>query len=174
MLQGTRRLRRKWCGRGDSNPHRHCCPTDFRTSYGFRRLAAPGGEASSWSGLSLHRAPAPEFRCCPSSLYTFPAVSGRAWLGIAMLQGSPNLSSSAPPVSRRALKFSLKSVASADSATPAWMNSSQFSQSVTPPQVVDSVRMSRRCHRLSNPARRRPNSLPFQAFLSSSPSCAGR
>ena len=30
---------------------------------------------------------------------------GRAWLGIAMLQGSPNLSSSAPPVSRRALKF---------------------------------------------------------------------
>ena len=36
-----------------------------------------------------------------------------------MLQGSPNLSSSASPVSRRALKFSLKSVASADSATPA-------------------------------------------------------
>jgi len=45
--------------------------------------------------------------------------SGRAWLGIAMLQGSPNLSSSAPPVSRRALKFALKSDASADSATPA-------------------------------------------------------
>ena len=61
----------------------------------------------------------PVFRCCPSSLYTFPAVSGRAWLGIAMLQGSPNLSSSASPVSRRALKFALKSDASADSATPA-------------------------------------------------------
>ena len=44
--------------------------------------------------------------------------SGRAWLGIAMLQGSPNLSSSASPVSRRALKYSLKSDASADSATP--------------------------------------------------------
>jgi len=36
-----------------------------------------------------------------------------------MLQGSPNLSSSASPVSRRALKFALKSDASADSATPA-------------------------------------------------------
>ena len=34
-------------------------------------------------------------------------------------QDSPNLSSSAPPVSRRALKFLLKSDASADSATPA-------------------------------------------------------
>jgi hypothetical protein len=33
--------------------------------------------------------------------------SVRAWLGIAMLQGSPNLSSSASPVSRRALKFQL-------------------------------------------------------------------
>jgi hypothetical protein len=62
---------------------------------------------------------APGVRCCPSSLYTFPAVSGRAWLGIATLQGSPNLSSSASPVSQRALKFSLKSDASADSATPA-------------------------------------------------------
>ena len=71
------------------------------------------------SGLSLHRPGIPGLRCCPSSLYTFPAVSGRAWLGIAMLQGSPILSSSAPPVSRRALKFSLKSDASADSATPA-------------------------------------------------------
>src|SRR6266849_9572074 len=40
----------------------------------------------------------PGVRCCPSSLYTFPAVSGRAWLGIAMLQGSPNLSSSASPI----------------------------------------------------------------------------
>ena len=48
-----------------------------------------------------------QFRRCPSSLYTFPpeSSSGRAWLGIAISQGSPNLSSSASPVSRRALKF---------------------------------------------------------------------
>ena len=48
-----------------------------------------------------------------------PESSVGAWLGIAILQGSPNLSSSASPVSQRALKFALKSGASADSATPA-------------------------------------------------------
>jgi len=37
---------------------------------------------------------APGVGCCPSSLYTFPASFSRAWLGIAMLQGSPTLSSS--------------------------------------------------------------------------------
>ena len=36
--------------------------------------------ASLWSGLSLHRGRS--FRCCPSSLYTFPRE--RAWLGIAI------------------------------------------------------------------------------------------
>jgi hypothetical protein len=42
------------------------------------------------------------FRCCPSSLYTFPPM--RAWLGIAIAEVSPNLGSSAPRVSPRALK----------------------------------------------------------------------
>src|SRR5437870_4638026 len=32
----------------------------------------------------------PGVRCCPSSLYTFPASFSRAWLGIAISQGSPN------------------------------------------------------------------------------------
>ena len=46
----------------------------------------------------------PGLRCCPSSLYTFPdRLSG---LGSGSpVKGSPNLSSSASPVSRRALKF---------------------------------------------------------------------
>ena len=57
--------------------------------------------------FTMPRIPFRFFRCCPSSLYTFPAVSGRAWLGITMLQGSPNLSSFTPPVSRWALKFCL-------------------------------------------------------------------
>ena len=108
-----------WCGRRDLNPHGPCGPTDFLALYGFRR---PCCLARVW-GLDYPftnaRISLRDVRCCPSSLYTFPAVSGRAWLGIAMLQGSPNLSSSASPVSRRALKFSLKSDASADSATPA-------------------------------------------------------
>jgi len=68
-------------------------PTAFAMGFGVWTIPSPCPEL------------APGVRYCPSSLYTFPAVSGRAWLGIAMLQGSPNLSSSAPPVSRRALKF---------------------------------------------------------------------
>ena len=82
-----------WCGRGDSNPHRPCGPTDFLTSYGFRRPRPPreAEGTSLWSGLSLHRAPIePEVRCCPSSLYTFLSglAAPRAWLGIAS-QGFP-------------------------------------------------------------------------------------
>ena len=108
-----------WCGRRDLNPHGPCGPTDFLALYGFRRPRLIAARFGVWTIPSPCPELAPGVRCCPSSLYTFPAVSGRAWLGIAMLQGSPNLSSSASPVSRRALKFSLKSDASADSATPA-------------------------------------------------------
>jgi hypothetical protein len=77
----------------------------FVPSYGFRRPCCL--RQGLGSGLSLHHSPGclPGFRCCPSSLYTFPAVLDRAWLGIAISQGSPTLSSSASPVSRRALKF---------------------------------------------------------------------
>jgi len=128
VLQDTRRLQGKWCGRGDSNPHRHCCPTDFRTSYGFRRLAAPRGEASSWSGLSLHRAPAPEFRCCPSSLYTFPVGPRASALGPVQglardcqMKGFPEFGQFCIPGFPREHSQSLsKSVASTGSATPAW------------------------------------------------------
>ena len=56
------------------------------------RLSPPGRGALGGltsglrSGLSLHPPPeSPELRCCPSSLYTFPAgISVRAWLGIAI------------------------------------------------------------------------------------------
>jgi hypothetical protein len=92
-------------------PSRALRPNGF--SYPSTAFAAPAVLPQGLgSGLSLHRVPDtfPDSRCCPSSLYTFPAVSGRAWLGIAMLQDSPNLSSSASPVSRRALKFCLSPV----------------------------------------------------------------
>ena len=95
-----------WCGRRDLNPHGPCGPTDFHT---LLRLSPPPTAFAMgfgvWTIPSPYPDSAPGVRCCPSSLYTFPAVFSRAWLGIAMLQGSPNLSSSAPPVSRRALKF---------------------------------------------------------------------
>lgn len=74
--------------------------TDFLTSYGFRRR--PIGRL--WSGLSLHRAPCR--RLGAARLVSTPSRC-RAWLGIAILQDSPNLSSSAPPVSWRALQFGL-------------------------------------------------------------------
>ena len=93
-------------------------------------FAAPASrEASqgSWSGLSLHPAPgpapspglAPGFRCCPSSLYTFP------FPGLARdcrREVSPSLGSSASAVSRGALK-SLQVRCVCHSATPAWRES---------------------------------------------------
>jgi hypothetical protein len=52
-------------------------PADFHTVHGFRRPDVTLLEKSRQvlrSGLSLHRPPEdPELRCCPSSLYTFPA-----------------------------------------------------------------------------------------------------
>jgi len=51
-------------------------PADFHTVYGFRRpsVALGGLTPGLRSGLSLHPPPEnPKLRCCPSSLYTFPA-----------------------------------------------------------------------------------------------------
>ena len=99
-------------------------PSRTLRSNGFSYPATAFAAPAVLPGFGVWTIPSPclgrfrDVRCCPSSLYTFPAVSGRAWLGIAISQGSPNLSSSASPVSRRALKFALKSDASADSATP--------------------------------------------------------
>ena len=73
----------QWCGRRDSNPHEPLSSTDFHTVYGFRRPdAAFWSDASGLrSGLSLHRPPEdPGIRCCPSSLYTFPARTFRPGL----------------------------------------------------------------------------------------------
>ena len=76
------------------------------------------------SGLSLHRLPAdPGLRCYPSSLYTFPARWGP---GLARdchgEEVSPNLGSSASPVSRRALKLLPQVRCVCHSATPAWLS----------------------------------------------------
>src|SRR2546423_15181377 len=92
------------CGRRDSNPHERLSSADFLTGYGFRR---PGALA----GFAVWTIPSP----CPAEpglgaarLVSTPSRlegSGRAWLGIAMGQDSPNLGSSASPVSRPSLKF---------------------------------------------------------------------
>jgi len=75
-------------------------------SYPSTTFVALGRYAKVWGPDYPFTIPVvPVFRCCPSSLYTFPVRFDRAWLGIAILKGSPNLSSSTSPVSRRALKF---------------------------------------------------------------------
>ena len=73
------------------------------------------------SGLSLHHSRILRRFSGAARLVSTPSRSGwgRAWLGIAILQGSPTLSSSASPVSQASTQVCLKSVASADSATPA-------------------------------------------------------
>jgi len=75
---------RSWASRGREEmraegfePSRALHSTDFRTVHGFRRPAVAFGSTSAGlrSGLSLHRAQdlISGVRCCPSSLYTFPA-----------------------------------------------------------------------------------------------------
>src|ERR1700722_16559020 len=104
-----------WCGRRDLNPHGPFKPCGFSCRL---RLSPPGRGAFGGlrsglrSGLSLHPPPeASELRCCPSSLYTFPAgiLSG---LGSGLpFHGPPNLSSSASPVSQASTQVFLKSAA---------------------------------------------------------------
>src|SRR5712671_3381530 len=56
-------------------------PTDFRTSYGFRRRQAPSYEPwRLWSGLSLHPS---GFALGAARLVSTPSRF-RAWLGIAI------------------------------------------------------------------------------------------
>jgi hypothetical protein len=111
--------------RRDLNPHGPCGPTDF---YTLLRLSPPPTAFAMGFGVWTIPSPCPDLapggRCCRSSLYTFPAVFGPGLARDCPVKDSPILSSSASPVSRRALKFTLKSDASADSATPAWFQGS--------------------------------------------------
>jgi len=82
-------------------PSRALRPNGF--SYPATAFAAPTEARHGVWGLdypfTVSRG-GPEFRCCPSSLYTFPfRKTARAWLGITISQVSPNLSSSTSPVS---------------------------------------------------------------------------
>ncbi len=70
FLQRT--ILKEWCGRPELNRHRPCGPTDFHTRYGFRR---PILRETAQDGFGVWTIPSPwpvGFRCCPSSLYTFP------------------------------------------------------------------------------------------------------
>ena len=115
---GARNRKGIWCGRRESNPHRPLSPADFHAVYGFRRPDAGAFRALTpglRSGLSLHPPPDdPGLRCRPSSLYTFPAEVFRPGLARdCHSQVSPNLGSSASPVSQASTQVFLKSAASA-------------------------------------------------------------
>ena len=104
----------RWCGRPDSNRHRSLNPTDFLTTSAFAAVRLRMFVV--WTIPSPCPDRAPGVRCCPSSLYTFP------FPGLARdcpSQVSPNLSSSASPVSRRALKISSSPLRPTEFATPA-------------------------------------------------------
>ncbi len=97
-------------------PSRGLRPNGFsyplRLSPPCRKARPTDAPASLWSGLYLHRdrsvcrrsaVGAARLVSTPSP----PEFSVGAWLGIAISKGSPNLSSSASPVSRRALNLRL-------------------------------------------------------------------
>ena len=81
-------------------PSRAYAQRIFLPATAFAAPASPGLR----SGLSLHRTLHQGLGA--ARLVSTPSRRRvRAWLGIAISQGSPNLGSSASPVSRRALKF---------------------------------------------------------------------
>jgi len=83
---------------GGLEPPRPVRVCGFSYHFGFRR------PATRVRGLDYpFTIPRERFRCCPSSLYTFPKISG---LGSGLpVKVSPTLSSSTPPVSLAGTQF---------------------------------------------------------------------
>jgi hypothetical protein len=100
-----------WCGRWESNPHEEKSPEDFHTDCGFRRPDAAFWNTCVRFAVWTIPSPSPAKRrgLGAARLVSTPSPFSGAWLGIATkyFEVSPNLSSSASPVSRRALKFCL-------------------------------------------------------------------
>ena len=91
-----------WCGRGTRTPTGFP-PTDFLPTSAF--AAAGTGVRGLDYPFTLRGETSPP-RLGAARLVSTPSRHCRAWLGIAIRQVPPNLSSSAPPVSRRAPNFS--------------------------------------------------------------------
>ena len=88
-------------------------PADFLAVYGFRR---PDAARAPYPVCGLDYpftllTECPELRCCPSSLYTFPAGVSPGLARDCHFEVSPNLSSSTSPVSQASTQGFLKSAA---------------------------------------------------------------
>ncbi len=91
----------RWCGRGESNPHGPEALRIFVPATTF--AAAPGGVCGLDYPFAVPRVGGLGAARLVSTPSRDPEGSW-AWLGIAISKVSPTLSSSASPVSRRALK----------------------------------------------------------------------
>ena len=101
------RDREGWCGRWESNPHEEKSPEDFHAVCGFRRLDAALGGAHTRFAVWTIPSPYPGKLRGLGAARLVSTPSPFRGLGSGLpLQVSPNLGSSASPVSRRALKFS--------------------------------------------------------------------
>ena len=136
---------KRWCGRRDLNPHGRLSPADFHAVYGFRRpdVAFGGLTPGLRSGLSLH--PPPEIRSLGAArLVSTPSrMEYMAGLGSGLpFEVSPNLSSSAPPVSQASTQVFLKSAAHAIPPRP---RAAVFRMIGHVTRFYTSVSSSRRC-----------------------------
>ena len=91
-----------WCGRPDSNRHRPFGPTDFRTRYGFRRRRSAFVVWTIPSPWRVRALGAARLVSTPSAGHVGPGLGS----GLPVGEVSPNLGSSAAPVSRGALNCS--------------------------------------------------------------------
>ena len=96
-----------WCGRWESNPHEEKSPEDFHAVCGFRRPDAALVGAHTRFAVWTIPSPSPGKLRGLGAARLVSTPSPFRGLGSGLpLQVSPNLGSSASPVSRRALKFS--------------------------------------------------------------------
>ena len=163
-----------WCGRRDLNPHGPFKPCGF--SYRLRLLPPRRGAFKELtpglrSGLSLH--PPPDFRSLGAArLVSTPSRLISSGLGSGLpFKVSPNLSSSASPVSQTSTQVFLKSAAYAIPPRPRAAallmigHVARFYTSLSSSPVYACVRNLRNLHTTRSQPIHNPNCSPGAAVL---------
>ena len=137
---------RAWCGRPELNRHGQS-PTDFLTNYGFHRRQPQLKQLP----FVVWTIPSPclgsRFRCCPSSLYTFPRRHGERGLARdCHVKGFPEFEQfccASFPTRTQESDFP-KSAASTCSATPAHCGTLYIRSYARPrPGLIENNRLER-------------------------------